>query len=570
MTSVTRPGDFVKVTTATPTPVFNPVKRDYDAYTFRATVIYCTKRILAITTIAIAAIILVIPGTLLLCGFKIYRWAIIDTKKMRHDFRMERDQMKNATRFIRFQSFAGALAAFKKLDSEASPLKSEIESLTCKRLQKNLRTIIQTIENAQAKMGKTDLHKANDTIIDHLEEALSSDGYWEDLNSITSRFLTELCFQLYMQDDYDVDNTKAMFKFSKFIAGKADIAAVYGPGRTDLSHIADAIERGIAYSEKCSHERNTFLGTIEWAVSHPFRLLNALKGEFDFLGDYSVHKTGNPIIHFHSHTINGAEVQHILAGSPTKGNHVSPILYGFINALKGRRKFLFEINLQAPHGGEYPRTKALLALNNCPFAKDKMRVIADAVNGKRFEKGQLLQGKPFDLDSHTEAVQNLVKYMPSEYRPFNEGTGHFVPEEYEPEVKAAAEKSKAILRDHSTRYFKGLSDAEKSQVQQYLFQFLKNMGILETLSKTHKNIVFIEHCKEDIDRGAAKNFLFSLVQHMKQEEVSEQVLSEEALCETLAPIFTRAQAANDRTILRKHVKPLVNLLRSVTKEGLLL
>src|SRR5262249_24674008 len=126
-------------------------------------------------------------------------------------------------------------------------------------------------------------------------------------------------------------------------------------------------------------------------------------------------------------------------------------------------------------------------------------------------------------------------------------------------------------------YRKNLSLERQSRLLQFTSQLIYNLGEMVNLALSladqqkaaeqtaeKLSLLFIEQCKQDIDRGAVKNVLsMYLIQIL-----SGQPIDMDKILEIFAPILVRPQVVQDRAILLHRLEPLIDLLRSIPHNDL--
>ncbi|MBS0655938.1 MAG: hypothetical protein JSR46_09190, partial [Verrucomicrobia bacterium] len=417
-------------------------------------------------------------------------------------------------------------------------------------------------------------------------------------------FLEDLCYHMYLQEAGNPDRAgrevkaaKGMGDFCSYVYEQAKKSEEHKPTldrienkiatrKVDSNDIGDLVNQMVLFSRTNSYERDSHLGVFVHTLAHPSRILNSIRSNIDTEWmPYSAHESGNPIQPLMVLNVTTAEGKtisalHVEAGSPTKGGVIGPIAHGLIDAFKRRGMHWMDVNLQDSKGAEGKRSKAIVDENQ---NHENITFSSDTVDGHVFEKGTGLveSNGSYSPEQFHEKFSTYVLTGIHEYE--IGGNGYYIPERttgktVQDSVTSALEQTKAlftslssggvVMKDEETlSQFNNLKPEQKARLHQYTFQVIKNIGELalkmDALSKQGAtaeqiSLMFIEHCKEDIDRGAIKNIISTLLFL----QLSGVELDRDTLLGLIAPLLGRAQNTNDRTILIHRLQPFLDLMKS--------
>lgn len=467
----------------------------------------------------------------------------------------------------------------------------------CMGLFRSFVTTVEEFKAIQSTDSPSEMHHSQfaATIRDLLSEIMRN--YDNVAENEVTQFFEDLCLNLYLHELH--------------IAGRDDLTALPLAGSYAMTKFSEqifqlAMEHGtISLKEKFkafAFELNNNIPNINELVSHLITDLVAISGELSWCGEenkllfllshpqrayhslasmidtetisYNTLNEGNPIQPLALINIKTLEkescVAHICSGSPTEAAKISPLLTGSLRAMARKKMRLLEVNLQKPSGAEGKRSKALVDayLSN---GGSVLAVHADTVDGPVFEQGaSLLNSDDFKVDSFANHFQAHVLSEIDHYT--IDGNGYYLTgDDVEGKVSKAIRATKDVFTDmeaHSS-FFHQLDASRKSRLFQYMFQLIKNMGEIfihanRADSEALVDLVYIEHCKQDIDRGAVKNFMSC---YLFQLLSGEKIDLNKALA-LIASILGRPQNAQERAILLHRLEPALDLLRTSTADSL--
>ncbi len=529
-------------------------------------------------------------------------------------FTKARNELKTELRRARFDALAKVCTAEKNslvreaLSRPPTPLDSHIEG------------ILNAVETAQNNIArgikpKEAYKKANELITDHLEAALTSPEYIDalKLNALDLRhnFVNELCAEMHVHEHDSEEIAKnALMRFADKVA---DIGGKFPiPGakttidelRRDISHdaakgkpvnlekAADLLDGIVRFSEATHYTTNNVFDKVVHWLAHPLRTLRSIQSEHaqivpGSLSEYTSFKTGNPNVPWFKAQFTFAdgtshEFRHIIAANSTIGSEEAVRMDPrYLAVLKHYQDnppppLFVQVQLQKISGEEGKRVNAVLNAN-----QDNLHVNAYSVDGAIFEGKNMLGNEKYNPETYhaslsklyeTAQIHDKTQYPVKPTKEEKTQNPGVVVQEFknrpektvEARTQSALNQTKLLMQKSHNKNFRALSEGHKARLHQYAFQLVSTMGEMLTAVKNNDQVVYQENCKEDIDRGATKNALTALATAL----LAGEELTDKKLLNIFAPIIGRAEATNDRAVIRHRIEPFLDLLKCMKSEDL--
>lgn len=410
------------------------------------------------------------------------------------------------------------------------------------------------------------IRRSSKAILEKLTIALQSPAYQKlkDQNLPAIEFLKTLCYNIYFCDD---TAHKASAIFSRFVEQIESLKAsfivkAYSTNEEIVKHLREITE----LTAECGFHHHTPAGVAHHHFFNPeYYVHSELIANSKVKGDYDPFQAGNVPTRFADIVLsdrNGQTrtIHHVMAGTPTLGTRVHPITYGLLEAMKKRGEHLLQFNVQSPFNNEHKRSQALLELNSTH--SPVVTVHSDSVDTPQFHKGKdLLNDGKYHPRLFHEKFKKLLENANKSYE--QDGLGYFFdkPDHLEQALDATTE-----LFEKCQNQLAALTEEKKARLHQFTFQVIKNLGEMIWKVFEKGDIYFVEHCKENIDRGAVKNLASTLLLRFLQ---STDPISAEEMRYIASPVLARAQLSANRSIYAYRLEPLLQMLEHIPHDCLL-
>lgn len=426
--------------------------------------------------------------------------------------------------------------------------------------------------------------------------------------SFEMEFIDDVCLSIYLQKFNSLDASQSNSPFSASIAMGTftkkvfELGLTYGTEatRSTLQFLGDSfndhkgtnaqIAQLIQELVLISGELSSVGGEngVKFYANHPQRAYHSFSSmidneviSYDSLDDVPVHELLK--VAFEMPDGRCGKVVHICAGTPTKAAKPSPIFECAIRASDRKGIPWRLVSLQKSEGAEGRRVAGLIEGGKRDLTKT-LNVQTDTVDGPVFEKGKTLLPDGlsdssifFNLNDFASKFGNYVLTDINKYE--IGGNGYYLPEKDAHKIIIPAINStvalfaptKNTLNDFSEEYsnYIKLPSERKARLFQFTFQLMKNIGIMVEDALKNGKIgdpirIYIEQCKQDIDRGAVKNVITTLILLL----LSGNNLDLNLILEIISPLLGRPQCSQQRSIIMHRLEPLFDLLNSVPLEDL--
>lgn len=547
---------------------------------------------------------------------------IINKEIAKEEHLMLRENMKQATRRDFYNILACKYASAKENElfrflekgAENSSDEEELTLISKKNEQiltekergelSNLfKLFVSTVETFNAKRTEMnvlpqDYSEVNCTIRMLLSEIIKKHEELKAGDSPEMKFFYDLCLSLYLQkfnlDSFinsDANALSGSLTMGKYAKELFNISLKYGTLNTKI--LLKFVEKNLNKEKKVNESLASLIeelvaisGELSWAaednralflINHPQRAYHSLISMIDTEEiPYNTLNEGNPIQPLSKITIKTphttGSIGHICAGSPTEAAQFSPLGRGAVKGMKIKGIRWLDVNLQKSEGAEGKRSKALVESHK-DDPTGTLTIHSDTVDGDIFERGAtLLTNSRFEVKSFAKAFQNYVLKDLDQYHLGGNGyylSGDGAAENVKIAIHSTQKLFKTLENNRASNFYREFSDNRKARLFQYTFQFLKNIGEIflhgtKKKSNGSVDLMYIEHCKQDIDRGAVKNFLTTYIFEL----LSEKKTSMSRMLEIISPLLGRPQNAQGRAIIQHRLEPATDLLRTVPKEAM--